>query len=301
MDDLEALDTVKADGLADALYDAGITPRLSDNVLNRLINAKASESSTTMQAKTLARHPEAEGSHVSFRAATGHIVQGKLGAVMEAANGQVAIEMDGDIRLVFGNVAVEVWPVGGESWVDNVAKCGRLVGHHMAYGQMTCDQPTGHTSAHVQSHLPPQCPKTRDGIQCSRNFDHKKAGEGHWYSKTANDLRKPVGPTITNYMEYSAEHLYINRERYIGRTVLLSNIGDTVVSGEVTDLWYVKNSASPYPNVVFVIDGKIHALPAPLMVKVAKPARTQCEERWPGDGDAVQCTKHKGHSLPHTY
>lgn len=292
MDELELLDTVKADPLYDAMYDAGVPLKARTEVINRLLNDKAKAAGITHAAKVLARsNTYLKGHSITFRSERDQVVNGILGKAYEADNGDVAIELNGEFKIVAGNVPVKVFPKKEE-----VRTCGVLVGTHLAYGQLICDQPLRHSTAHQQSKLPEQCEKTRAGIRCAYNKGHQNA-LGHNFSKHLNKLRGQH--PLESWSSFQAESIWMNRDAFIGRKVRLPEIGADAPEGELTDVWHITTAIGV--RVFLVFDGKIHSVPISAMIKVSPPKPTQCSTIWSGDGDPSQCTLTAGHIGSHQH
>lgn len=293
MDDLEDLDTVKADPLYDALDDADIGPQKRDEVINRLLNAKAEAAGITHAAKVLARsNSYLKGSSITFRHHRDGAINGVLGQAYESGAGDVAIEINGEFRVVAGNILVKVFPKkkGPE------LLCGSLVGTHLAYGQLICDQPLRHSTAHQQSKLPEQCEKTRSGIRCAYNKGHNNP-LGHNFSKHLNKLRGQH--PLEEWTSYQAEFLWMNRDRFLGREIQLYSLTDEAPRGTVTDIWHITTAVGT--RIFLVFDGKIHSVPITSKVEVAPLKSAQCSTIWSGDGDPSQCTLNAGHIGSHQH
>jgi len=111
MAELEDLDTVKADPLFDAMIDADIDPNKRSEVINRLLNAKIEAAGIVHPAKVLARsNSYLKGSSITFRHHRDGALNGILGQAYESDCGDVALEINGEFRVVAGNVPVKVFP-----------------------------------------------------------------------------------------------------------------------------------------------------------------------------------------------
>jgi hypothetical protein len=280
------------------MHVVGIKPQQRDELFNRLINAKAEETAVEMDATTLARNPEPKGSRIVFRHGGNGDIHGCLGQVYESTNGDVVIEINGEFRVLAGDATVKIWPAAGVE-TQEVDECSQFVGNHMAYGPLYCDQPKGHGSAHEQSVLPEQCDKARNGIRCAFNKGHDgMTTGGHNFSKQLNKLRGQY--PVSEWTEYQAEFMWMNRDMFLGRKVRLPEIGAAAADeGEVTDIWHI---TTPIETRVFLVfNGRIHSVPKHSKVKVAPKKAPRCTIMWTGDGNTSQCKLDAYHSGSHTY
>lgn len=296
--DLEDLEPIDPFVLNETMMQiVGMAEHHRQEIFNRLINFQVAESAIDMQAKTLARNPEPKGSMISFRHHRDGDLSGHLGQIHESSNGDVAIEIDGEFRVMAGNTSVKVWRREEKSKEEVSSVCGHLIGDHMAYGRLICDQPRLHTSAHEQSNLPEQCTKTRDGIQCAYNEGHSGHDKnGHNFSKKLSALR---GQKKDSWTKYQAEFLWIRKDRYIGRTIVLPQIGAEVpIRGELTDVWNVRG-ANGLDRIFMVIGGKVHAVPKDAEIKVVPQSAQKCPgnwtHAWDPRGGHFSCEKIAGH------
>lgn len=242
----------------------GISTNQRLEIFNRMLNIVSENEAVEMYASTLARNPEPAGSYIQFEHHRDGLVQGRLGNVMASAKGDVAIEVDGELKVVSENRAVKVWPLQEQPAKSQV--CGERIGYHLAYGLLVCDLAQNHTSAHEQENLPARCEKTRNGRRCTKNAQNSHV---HDFSKAIAKLRdhkQPPSAELTlDWTEYQAEFFWLNRDWMTdGREVQFQD-GFVGVVGKLTDAWSVDG------RIYLVIDGKINSVLPNLKVKVFTP------------------------------